>query len=127
MYLCEIYKINIVNGYHKHRRTLQYINISYEIHNNQNNIPKLGFINRVKFDHEGHGQSSRKTTGTISKLVYIFCPNLMVLAWICGELWHGQAQNGVNLAFQVKFDLEGQGQLPPKNNSDLNQIAPKKQ
>ena len=38
----------------------------------------------------------------------------MVLAWICGELWRGQAQNGVNLAFQVKFDLEGQGQSPPK-------------
>ena len=50
----------------------------------------------------------------LSKLVYIFCPNLMVLAWICGELWRGQAQNGVNLAFQVKFDLEGQGQSPPK-------------
>ena len=26
-----------------------------------------------------------------------------------GELWCGQAQNGVNLDFQVKFDLEGQG------------------
>ena len=38
----------------------------------------------------------------------------MVLASICGELWRGQAQNGVNLAFQVKFDLEGQGQSPPK-------------
>ena len=38
----------------------------------------------------------------------------MVLAWICGELWHGQAQNGVSLAFQVKFDLEGQGQSPQK-------------
>ena len=38
----------------------------------------------------------------------------MVLAWICGELWRGQAQNGVNLAFPVKFDLEGQGQSPPK-------------
>ena len=26
-----------------------------------------------------------------------------------GELWCGQAQNGVNLDFQVKFDLEDQG------------------
>ena len=25
------------------------------------------------------------------------------------ELWCGQAQNRVNLDFQVKFDLEGQG------------------
>ena len=39
---------------------------------------------------------------------------------------HGQAQNGVNFDFEVKFDLEGQGQSPPpppkkKNNRDLNQ------
>ena len=26
------------------------------------------------------------------------------------ELWCRQAQNGVNLDFQIKFDLEGQGQ-----------------
>ena len=38
----------------------------------------------------------------------------MVLASIDYELWRRQAQNGVNLAFQVKFDLEGQGQSPPK-------------
>ena len=33
-----------------------------------------------------------------------------------GELWHGQAQNGVNLFVfsQVKFDLEGQDQSPHK-------------
>ena len=31
-----------------------------------------------------------------------------------GELWHRQAQNGVNLDFQAKFDLEGQGQSQPK-------------
>ena len=30
------------------------------------------------------------------------------------ELWPGQAQNGVNSDFEVKFDLEGHGQLPPK-------------
>ena len=45
------------------------------------------------------------------------------------ELWSGQAQNEVNFDFEVKIDLEGQGQLPPppkkkkkkKNNRDLNQ------
>ena len=36
-----------------------------------------------------------------------------------GELWCGQAQNGVNLDFQVKFDLEGQGRSV--HNRDLNQ------
>ena len=30
------------------------------------------------------------------------------------ELSHGQAQNGVNFDFEVKFDLEDQGQSPPK-------------
>ena len=38
----------------------------------------------------------------------------LVLAGMCGELWHGQAKNGVNLAFQVKFDLDGRGESPPK-------------
>ena len=30
-----------------------------------------------------------------------------------GELWHGQAQNVVNLEFQVKLHPEGQGHPPP--------------
>ena len=30
------------------------------------------------------------------------------------ESWWGQAQNGVNFDFRVKFDLEGQGPLPLK-------------
>ena len=35
------------------------------------------------------------------------------------ELWCGQAQNGVNFYFNLKFDLEGQGQLPPKTIENL--------
>ena len=38
----------------------------------------------------------------------------MILSWTGDELSHGQAQNGVNFDFEVKFDLEGQGQSPPK-------------
>ena len=49
--------------------------------------------------------------------------NLVVLALMGGDLWCGQAQNGVNLAFQVKFDLEGQGQSTPQNNSGFNQVV----
>ena len=30
------------------------------------------------------------------------------------ELWCRQAQNGENFDFDLKFDLEGQGWLPPK-------------
>ena len=33
---------------------------------------------------------------------------------IGGESWHGQAQNEVNLDFEVKFDLEDQSQSPFK-------------
>ena len=62
----------------------------------------------------------------------------MVLEWIGGELWRGQTQNGVILAFQVKLDLDGQGQSPPppppppppkkkkkkkKKKGDLNQVV----
>ena len=37
----------------------------------------------------------------------IFVPNLETITSIDGELWHGQAPNGVNFDFGVKFDLEG--------------------
>ena len=52
----------------------------------------------------------------------IFVPNLEIVTSIGGESWRGQAQNGVNFDFEVKFDLEGQGQSPtPQNNRDPNQ------
>ena len=35
---------------------------------------------------------------------------------------HGQAQNGVNFDFEVKFDLEGQGQSPPKTIGTLTKV-----
>ena len=38
------------------------------------------------------------------------------------ELWSRQAQNGVNSDFEVKFDLEGQGQLPPKTIGTLTKV-----
>ena len=48
--------------------------------------------------------------------------NLEILTWIGGELWFGQAQNGVNFEFEVKFDLECQGQLPPKTIGILTKV-----
>ena len=57
------------------------------------------------------------TPQIIGILPKIFCtsdPNLLILAWPGHELSHGQAQNGVNFDFEVKFDFEGQGQSPPK-------------
>ena len=38
------------------------------------------------------------------------------------ELSHRQAQNGVNFDFEVKFDLEGQGQSPPKTIGILTKV-----
>ena len=55
-----------------------------------------------------------KKTGILTKVFSISGPNLLTLAWTGDELLRGQAQNGVNFDFEVKFDLEGQGQSPPK-------------
>ena len=52
----------------------------------------------------------------------------MVQTWTNDELLHGQAHNGVNFDFEVKFDLEGQsplegqGQSPPKTIEILNKV-----
>ena len=54
-------------------------------------------------------KKKKKKPGILTKVFGTSGPNLVILAWMGGELWCGQAQNGVNLDFQVKFDLEGQG------------------
>ena len=67
-------------------------------------------------------QSTPKTTGILTK---VFCnsgSNLVILARRGDELSHGQTQNGVNFDFQVKFDLEGQGQWPPKAIGTLTKV-----
>ena len=46
----------------------------------------------------------------------------MVLAWTGDELSCRQAQNGVTFDFEVKFDLEGQGQSPPKTIGILTKV-----
>ena len=38
----------------------------------------------------------------------------MILGWTGDKISREQAQNGINLDFQVKFDLEDQGQSSPK-------------
>ena len=62
---------------------------------------------------EDHFKSSPKLVGIWTVLRCIFVPNLEIVTSIGGELWHGQAQNGVNCDFEVKFDLEGQSITPP--------------
>ena len=63
---------------------------------------------------EDQFQSSLKLVGIWTVLRCLFVPNLEIVTSIGGESWHGQAQIGVNFKFEVKFDLEGQGQSPPR-------------
>ena len=44
----------------------------------------------------------------------IFVPNLEIVTSIGVELWHEQAQNGVNFDFGGQFDLEGHDQSSHK-------------
>ena len=46
----------------------------------------------------------------------------MILAWTGYELSGRQAQNEVTFDFEVKFDLECQGQLPPKTIGILTKV-----
>ena len=52
----------------------------------------------------------------------IFVQNLEIVTSIGGELWHAKVQNGVNFDFGVQFDLEGQGQSPPKTVGILTKV-----
>ena len=46
-------------------------------------------------------------------------PNLVIVAWTGDKLLYGQAQNGINLDLQVKFDIDDQGRSTPKTISFL--------
>ena len=46
----------------------------------------------------------------------------MILTWTGDELSCRQAQNGVTFDFEVNFDLEGQGQSPPKTIGILTKV-----
>ena len=92
--------------------------------NDANNIfsgwYKIGF--EIKNEIEGQGQSSPKFSGILRVLRCIIGPNLEILSWIGGEWWHGQAQNMAIFYFEVKFDLEVQGQLTPKTIGILTKV-----
>ena len=73
---------------------------------------KSGF--EIKNWIEDQFQSSPKLVGIWTVLRCIFVPNLEIVTSIGGELWHAQAQNGVNFDFGVQFDLEGHDQSSHK-------------
>ena len=68
----------------------------------------------IKNETEHQGQSSPKSIMTLTVLRCIFGQNLEILTSIGGDFSHGQAQNGVNFDFKVRFDLEVQGQSSHK-------------
>ena len=73
---------------------------------------KTGF--KIENEFENQDQSIPKFTGILTELRCIFGQNLEILT-STGDKWScGQAQNSVNFDFQVKFDLEGQGQSTHK-------------
>ena len=67
-------------------------------------------------------QSCPKFVGIWTVLRCISVSNLEIVTSIGGELWHGQAQNGVNFDLEVKFDLEGQSQSLPKTIGILTKV-----
>ena len=69
---------------------------------------KTGF--KIENEIEDHNQSIPKLIGILTQVFCTFGPNLVILAWTGDELSCRQAQNGVNFDFEVKLDLEGQGQ-----------------
>ena len=71
---------------------------------------------------EDQFQSSPKLVGIWTMPRCIFVSNLETVTSIGGELWHGQAQNGINLDFQVKFDLEDQGRSVHKTIGTLTKV-----
>ena len=72
----------------------------------------MGF--KIENESEDQNQSSPKLIGIWTVLRCVFGPNLVILAWTADELWCEQAQYEVKFAFQVEFDLEGQGRSSPK-------------
>ena len=90
---------------------------SLNAHHHNSNI---GF--GIKNESEVQGQSSPEFVGILTVLKCICGPDLEILTWIGGESWFEQAQNGVNFEFEVKFDLEGQGQSPPKTIGILTKV-----
>ena len=69
---------------------------------------------KVKFDLEGQDQLPHKIIGILTNVFCTSGPNLVISAWMGDELWCGKAQKGVNFDFDLKSDLEGQVDYPPK-------------
>ena len=97
-----------------------FMQVSQIFQRRKSDANKQDFENKLNLTCEA--QSTPKTIGILTKLFCTSGPNLVVLAWMGNELWYREAQNGVNSHFQVKFDLEGQGQLSLKTIGTLTMV-----
>ena len=101
-------------------RFIRFLQVSQIFQRRKSDANKQDFENKLNLTC--HAQSTPKTTRILTKLFSTSDPNLVALAWKGDELSHGQAQNGVNFDFEVKFDLESHGQSPPKTIGILTKV-----
>ena len=97
-----------------------FLQVSQIFQRRKSDANKQDFENKLNLTCQA--QSTPKTIGILTKVLSTFGPNLVALAWTGDELSPGQAQNGVNFDFEVKFDLEGHGQSPPKTIGILTKV-----
>ena len=101
-------------------RFIRFLQVSQIFQRRKSDANKQDFENKLNLT--GHAQWTPKATGILNKVFNTSGPNLVALAWTGDELWRGQAQNGVNFDFEVKFDLEGHCQSPPKTKGILTKV-----
>ena len=101
-------------------RFIRFLQVSQIFQRRISDANKQDFENKLNLTC--HAQSTPKTTGILTKVFSTSGPNLVALAWMGDELSREQAQNWVNFDFEVKFDLEGQGQSPPKTIGILTKV-----
>ena len=101
-------------------RFIRFLQVSQIFQRRKSDANEQDFEN--KFNLTCHAQAPPKTTGILTKVFSTSGPNMVALAWTGDELSRGQAQNGINFDFEVKFDLEGQGQSPPKTIGILTKV-----
>ena len=97
-----------------------FMQVSQIFQRRKSDANKQDFENKLNLTWKA--QSTSKATGILTKVFCTSGPNLVVLARTGDELSHGKAQNGVNFAFDVKFDLEGQDQSPHKTIGILTKV-----
>ena len=93
-------------------RFIRFLQVSQIFQRRKSDVNKQDLENKLNLTC--HAQSTPKTTGILTKVFSTAAPNLVALAWTGDEFSRGQAQNGVNFDFEVKFYLEDQCQSPPK-------------